>query len=713
MFKPKPLMLLAAIIFVLGATSQVALGDSQVSRPVSVIVAGPGVMTEPEDGADLTESLIGLISSLSDGQPFAFVNANEPSNTLGPVLAGDLEFNALQEEIGASLASPVVRQRRDLLVSALAETYNLLANASAAPGSTVYLMIGDTGQANLDRWYEGLTTMVSLLKDTGWPIVGLSLSGASQETQAFLDKVSIDSGGESFALSVPDGFRGLSNRILRDQQMGSLTEVGIGTLSSGDVLTSTFSVAPGTRDTTLLFFKEGPYGALRLSNPSGFEASSGDRTTSSVMETPRVVIWRLTDPTPGQWSVEVRGIEGVVSAWQHASNKYSPALESLGAVPLNEPSVIIASVRDGREKALLDGVRLMATITTPKGGTLVHELNDDAVSGDSVAGDGFFSATIPPMTIEGEYKVELELSWPEFQHQVTSQSAFTAQAFPAIELTPIQTGGLQPGERAKVATVFVHVQGEPYAIPTEDLTSDLVSNGDKSGVLEITPQRLLDQGRAWLYDVFFTPEEEALNTLIFRLNMAYAGRQYTHTSDFVVLSSIMAAPPPEPAAVPAPPAPPAAPAPVQPPPLPVAQPSGFPWGLLAIPVAIAAILAAAGVYWFTRTRPYGYLYDDRNERVTDFRTLKRHPIMSLLFKSAVRGKELSIPGLEGVWFRFSGKRIALRSQRATPTVRINNQPLIGQTNIQDRTYIGTHGRLFTFLLSPITLQTEPGGAGDD
>ena len=94
--------------------------------------------------------------------------------------------------------------------------------------------------------------------------------------------------------------------ILREQAKGSLSEIGSGVLSPSEVLTSTFSVAPGTREATLVFFKEGPYGSLRLSNPSGYEASAGDRTMSLVVETPFIVIWRLVDPRPGEWRVDLR-----------------------------------------------------------------------------------------------------------------------------------------------------------------------------------------------------------------------------------------------------------------------------------------------------------------------------------------------------------------------------------------------------------------------
>jgi hypothetical protein len=348
----------------------------------------------------------------------------------------------------------------------------------------------------------------------------------------------------------------------------------------------------------------------------------------------------------------------------------------------------------------------------------MHELNDDGVSGDAVEGDGYFSATISPVVVAGEYRVGLELSWPEFDHVVSSEARFRAQAFPSIEITSILTEEMRLAERSKVATVFVHVQGQPFAISTDEINSALGSNADEPGVLEIIPKRLVDQGRAWLYEVFFTPEEEGDYNLMFRMNLEYGGRQYSYTSDAISLNAVSPSVPqvqePELAVVASVPvvAPPPALVSQLPPPKPRVRPSGFPWGLLAIPIIAFVGLGAGGLYWFTRTRPYGYLLNDRHELVVDFASLRRHPIVNVLLRNYVRGKELGVPGLEHLSFRFFGKRIGLHASPDSPTVRVNNQPLSGEaTTIGDGAWIGTHGRLFSFLLSP-PAQAEP-GFGDD
>ena len=634
---------------------------------------------------------------------------------LGPAVAGEPEFREFREQIDARLAS-ADRQESPAMLSALAETYNLLGLERAAFGSTVYLITGGSLETNLNGLADRLTPVSAMFRDSGWPIIGLTLPGALPGVPELSSAISTASGGESIELSAPGGLKMVADNILREEARGSLAQLGEEDLSGDSVLTSTLSIAPGTSEATLLFFKEGRYGSLRLSNPDGFESSAGDRASSSVVETPHLVAWKLIDPTPGQWTVSVRGIEGAVSAWHYAVNKYGLVLAPSTAVPLNEPSALTAYVTEGGEKVAVEGVEFVARITTPTGATLVHELKDDGLSGDAAAGDGYFSTTLPPVTAEGAYQVQLELSWPGIDHRISSQASFIGQAFPELQVTTIQTAELQPGRRSQVATVLVHVDGQPYAVPADQITSALASNMEDAGKLEIMPRELLDESRAWMYDVFFTPAEAGLQTLLLRLNLEYAGRRYTYTADSLVLSAVAPPPPPSEPVVEAGP-PPAAPIPLPlapapaapvPPPQQQANSTAFPWAALIIPLVVVAGVAAWGLHWLTRPNPRGYLYDDRDELVADFSSMKRHPIMRLLFKSRVRGEELGVAGFEGVSFTFFGRNIGLRSRRTTPTVRVNNQPILGQATIGDRTWIGTHGRLFSFWLSPLGPQAEPG-----
>ena len=695
------------------SVTTVASAQTSSARQMVVIVADGAAVNWYSEGPDLARSFVGLVSTLQDEQLLVFIGVDDPSDIFGPFEAKDSDLKVIAEQIDARLTSQGPPQA-DGLANAVTEAYAVLGEERAAPGSSVYVITGTSPGAHFSQASSQLTVLADRFVDMGWPVNGVSLPGASDEALEFLNGLSANSGGQTFQLSVSEGYRKIVEAILSQGAKGSLAQVGSGVLTPSELMTSVISVAPGTRETTLIFFKESPYGSLRLSNPSGFEVSAGDRTASQVMETPHVVVWKLIDPAPGNWRVDARGMEGLISAWENSSNKYGVVLRSTAPLPLNDTNTLVAHVSDGDRPAVLSGVRLVANITTPTGATTVHEMKDDGNDTDSVAGDGYFSVVLPPLLVEGEYNVELELSWLEYNHRISSNASFEARAFPTMEVETLAVKELEPGERVQVAKVSVHVQGGPFPVDADRLIATLASPDGQEAILELEPRRLFGDGPAWQYDVFFTPQDQSRHTLLFQLNMEYAGRPYSQISDSIVLSSFL--PPPPIAQVlkpdtPAPRAPVDARPAARPMPLPAPpEPSRALWPLLALAVLLLAGVAAAAFYLLPRTRPHGYIYNDLDEPLVDFSELKRNPVLGFLLKGWVRGRELSVPGLENVAFQFSRGRITLHGAKGQQTIRVNNQPLVEKATIQDKTWIGTGGRLYTFLLSPTAMH---GGAGAD
>ena len=707
MLKVKLTVLVLAIMVAAGLTSQAAVGAAAGPPEMVVLLVDRDTVGRTSGGADLVRSLVGLTSVLRGDHFFMYVNADDPAEMLGPVLPDDQGFRAFKTQLEGEMESPPVSGQWRF-IDALAAVYNRLSDESAAPGSTIYLITGGQSQPNLTELANARGPIVSLLADNGWPIVGLSVPGSSLEVVADLHELSIQTGGSSFELSVPAGLASLSDDELTADARGSLDMINLGTLDQGTVFTSFVTIAPGTSEATLLFFKQAVYGSLRLSNPSGFEASAGDRASSSVLETPHVVIWKLVDPAPGRWKVDIRGLGGIVSAWQSTVNKYSLVLEQTGPVPVGRPATLIASIRDKGQKVTLEGVRVSATPEVARKGARSTTSSTTAALKET-----------PPQATVSLRQRSRRSRWPasiQLSSSSTGRSSTTRlplrrpwspQAFPAIELTTMKTDDLRPGERTTVATIAVHVSGQPYAVAVDELVSSLTANVSQEGTLEVTPQQLVSSNSAWLYDVFFTPSESGRHTLIFHLTTEYAGRQYTFTTDsFVVSSSVPPPPLPEPVVKTAPSIP-----VTVPPALPrtrVVEPSSFPWAWAAVPTVLVVLIAIGVLWWMNLSRPYGFLYNDQDELVVDFSAIRRNPLMQMLFKDRIPGKELAVQGLEGISFRFWANKVGIRSRHDTPTVRVNSQPLIGEAVVEERAWIGTRGRLYSFLASPLSATPEPG-----
>ena len=716
--KRRGLLTALAVAIVALAATQWALGsearaDSSNRPQMFVVVADGDAVRRAGDGTGLVRSFIGLVTALQEDQIFAVISVEDASRVVGPYHASNPDMERVQDDIESLLRSGGVGPGGSF-AEAITEAHAVLARERAAAGSAIYVITGGSQGPDFPRQVDRILPFLPRLGNEGWPLHGAVLPGASAEAVEFLDRLATGSGGQVFDLSDAEGFRPLADAILSQGAKGSLAEVGRRELSPNEVLTSVISVAPGTRETSVLFFNESPYGSLRLSNPSGFEASAGDRTASYVVETPHVVIWKLIDPTPGNWKIDARGMEGLISVWGYSSNKYSLVLGGLGLMPLDKPNTLLAYVEEGGEVAVLEDVRLTLSVTTPDGATIVQQMNDVGIEGDAKAGDGYFSTTLPPLPTKGDYEAELELSWAGYNHKISSRAVFEAGPFPSIEVDPAQVDGLKVGERIKVATVFVHIQGSPYPVAADKLTAILASSDGGEGTLELEPKVLYGDGPAWEYEAYLTPDSETLYTQVLRLSLEYAGVEYTDTSDALVLSSLAPSAPVEPAAAAATVAETLA-RPVSslpaPPSQPVEEPSPTPWGVLMVGVLLAVgATVVLLLYVLTRPGPHGYLYNDKDEPLVDFAELKRHRLLAILFRGSVRGCELRVPGLEGVVFHFSRKGISIRSGQDQPTVRVNNEPLIGKANIEDRTWIGARGKLYTFMLAP---PQAMGAAGAD
>ena len=720
MFRVKVAASFLVIILMAVLTSQVALGSTVGPPKMVVLLIDRDAVGRTSGGVNLVQSLVGLSSSLQGDYFFMYASADDPSTLLGPVHPEDQDFGKFKRQIGGELNSPPVSSHWDLAES-LASVYNRLVDEGAAPGSMIYLVTGGQSPVDLSELASVPRPIVSLLAEHEWPIVSLSLPGTPQEAIRELSQISLYTGGDAFELSVPTGLAKLADNALTSEAWGSLEVIAPAASYSDSPISSEVLIAPGTSEATFLLFRQATYGSLTLIGPSDLEASEEDFASAKVIESPHVIIWRLADPKPGVWKVGVKRLREGAEVWQSTLNKYSLVLEKMDPVPLGQPTTIIASIKDDGQKAIVEGhVRVQATVESPGGVEVTYSLNDKGRDGDSVEGDGFFSATLAATAKEGEHLVELEAYWPAYDHRIVSEAAFASQIFPSIELTTLEIDYLKPGERTAVAELSVRVGGQAYAVPVDDLASSLTASVGQKGTVEVEPRDVTSSNEAWLYNVFFTPAEVGRHTLIFHLETEYAGRQYRFSSNSFVLQSSLT---PSSSTVPVATESEAASSPSRPVIDEDVAVSGSPdlveessrWWLIwaAVPAALAALMIAGAVAWrMSVPRPYGFLYNDQGELIVDFSAVKRSLLARLLSGDRIPGKDLAVQGLEGVSFRFQPGRVDIISFRDTPTVRVNSQSLIGEAVVEERAWIGTRGRLYSFLASPLRGAPEPAPAKD-
>lgn len=703
----KPLIstvLAVVILFALGVTAQ-AVKAQQFYDRLTIVAIDRYAISAGDANDELVKTFLGLLANMKDGEAVGFVFTDDLGEVYGPLDTDADGFAELQSQVSAAVGSGAASAPVDL-ASSLSSIYDYMTSVQTSEEASIYLVSASPEYTGSGPEVEPALARIAV---KGWKVFGATTPGANAALASELDRISVDSGGESFSLTIPDGIEAFVDRSLRRESRGALRHVGRANLSDNPVFEIDMNIVPSTRWANVLFVRENPETSFRITNPDGMESSAGDRASSSVIELPHLVIWRVNDPAQGNWKAEARGEGGVVSANLHLINRYTIRLQDLGAVPVDNPeTLIVAAVLDRGERVSPEAT-VTAKITDPSGDSIVHELNDAGLQGDSIPLDGYFSLTLPPVNAEGRYEVELRLSWPDVDHSIISLAEFEAQRFPVIEVTPGEVDGLEPGATAKVASVFVNINGQPYTVETDELTVS-VSASDETPVGEVTkiPHEMVTQGKAYGFDIYYTPPSESRSTVLFGLNIEYAGRHYVYSTDSMVVSSIPGAAPaqpaPAPTAAPVPTAvPPAQPAPTAAPP-PTAQPepsdTSFRIPMAAVIIALAVIgIAILGVvlYWLTRPTPFGYLYTEEGEALVDFSAIVRRPVDNLMKRSRIDGDEIELPGFGGVSFVFGAETVTMVSIRVLPnTVRVNNQPVTDTMEIHDNSLIGASGRIYFF-----------------
>ena len=691
-------VLAVVTLLALGATTQ-DVRAQQTSDRLTIVAIDRYSISSGDANAQLVNTFLGLLVKLKEGEPLAFVFMDDLARIYGPLETDADGFADLQSQVRAAVGSGSAATPVDL-ASSISRIYDYMSQIHVGEESTVYLITGSREYVSSDQVSVEIDSALAPIIQTDWNVFTATTPGTNELLASDLAGISLDTGGESFVLTIPDGFEELVDRVLRMEGRGALSNVGRTNLSDNPVFEVDLDIVPSTGRASVVFVREDPETSFRLTNPEGVETSDGDRTASSITEFPHLVIWEVSDPVPGRWQAEVRGGSGVVSANLHLINRFGIELQQLGAVPVGYPETLIVAAVLDRGDLVSPDAEVTARITDPAGDTIVHDLNDAGLQGDSVPQDGYFSGTLPPVNVEGRYQVELRLSWPDIPHSVTSRAEFEAQNFPSIQVTPEMVDELEPGVPAKVASVSININGQPFTALTEELTVSISTNdGAPAGEVTKIPQEMITLGKAHAFDIYYTPNSESRSTLIFGLNIEYADRHYIYTTDSLVVSSIPIPPPPP--APPPQPAPTPAPTPA-PPPAQTEQAEESPVRIPteAIIIALAVIgIAILGVtlYWLTRPTPFGYLYTEEGEVLVEFAAIIRRPVDKVMKRSRIDGDEIGIPGFGGVSFVFASESVSMVAIRILPnTVRVNNQPVTDTMPIHDNSLIGASGRLHIF-----------------
>ena len=669
-FKHIILVIIAILIIpiTLGIPLNSVLANTTNQR-VNMVAIDPNTLTY-EYGRNSLKSFMTLSATLKKGDDFYMFMMDSPDKLYGPYKAGNLNFNSYADDLQTIIDKPKEIIPFSLTTS-LTESYDFFSINKVAPGSYLYLISSDNIQSPEKIELESLNLISKKFNDGDWKIKGLSFEGASQNTSQLFKTLSSNTGTISLNVSLKDGFKNLADSIMTENSLGSLIPSSNQILNQEEKLTSEIPIPPATNQITIMIFKQDPSGSLRLRNPSGVESSASDRTTSRVLESPHVVIWELENPIAGKWTIDVSGMVGQVSSWYQVSGNYRVNLQSNKTLPSNLATELILYVTNDGLMIFPKDVYIEVNLIGPSGNNIVYDLNDQGIEGDARAGDGYYSTKLPQNRTPGEYSAVVTLGWYNSANTIIENISFTAQSFPTIDLDSLNISNVYTNESTIVATAYVKVGGDPYPV----LPSSISTSAQEDYLITLNPRTPDIEGKAWMYDVIVNSSLDGDKPLNLTLNINYAGIQHTQQSNSLIIFTIS-----EPL---------------------ISSADGFNiiiWiSIILSPFIILLILG--GLYYQSQTNPFGYITDEEGNVLVDFGNLERTTSNKMFHINSVYGDDIGLFEMSGINFRFTRTRVTIENTRGTPTVRLNDNPLIEKKLLQDNDWIGSYGKLFSFKLT--------------
>ena len=684
----KPVMILSLLTLIFFSTTTVYANQSEnTDNSIVLFLLDINAIKGDLENQNLVDSLIGITSILNDNHKLYFSVLDSSSSEItpqGPYLSNN-NFLEISKDIESVLSNHEYQRNISLDINeSLLNSYNFLQSEFASNDSKIILMGGSQipllmSNANPeDVLREFVDPVASLYKNKNWEVHGISLKDADESITILFDRYAEKTLSGKFIFSLPNMIKMFSEVISQDfWSSGQLINIDNLNITEKQIYNSEILVAPGTNEINLFFYKNKPGGSFRLKNPSGMQTSAGDRTESSVTETPYAIVWQIKNPTPGKWSVEINNFEGEIEAFSQSSYEYQIELLNLNNInAINDPLSLIAFISDQEDLMVKLGteVSIQLSIIDPNGIETFYQMNDDGLKSDATKNDGYYSLEIPKINSLGIHKISLQMTWKGYESSsLISNYEFESIFFPKINFEKLNISSINIGSETNLGTLYISVGSTPYPVNQNSINTKILTNSNQiSESFNLIPRRSSTDGKSAMYDIIYTPQEIGKSMITFSMNIDYAGRIYEVPAQNFEIEIIEI-------------------------------PTTFSTLTIAIIVLavlislLALIVFGAIIYRNFQTHPYGHLKDEKDDLIVSFGMIKKTLIQQILHRDKIVGSEIELQELAGITLRFKGNLVKIEVSEDSPTIRIDSQPIINSSSLEDGDWIGTSGRLFQFV----------------
>ncbi len=688
----KPIIILTILTLIFFSVTSLHANQNSDSNDNSIILFLLDINAIKGDleNQNLLNSLISISSVVNQNHKMYFSVLDSSSSEIapqGPYIV-NRNFENMYDDIEKLITNHEYQKTISLDINeSLLNSYNFLQSQFAENdskiifigGSQVPLLMSNANSEDVLK--EFVDPVADLYSNKKWEILGISLKDAHESILILLNRYSKKTLSENLKFSLPNILNEFSIAISKDiWSSGEIIDHDNLEISNKQIYNSEILISPGTSLINLFFYKNKTGGSFRLKNPSGMQSTAGDRSESSIIETPYSIIWQIKNPIPGKWNVEINNYEGQIQSFLQPSYEYQLELLNLNSKnAINQPLSLITFITDQNDVMVnLDhDISIQVSIIDPTGIETLYQMNDEGLKADAVKDDGYYSLEIPKINTLGTHKMSLQMKWQGFESDsLISNHEFESIFFPYMNFEELNISNLNIGNESNLGTLYVSIGDTPYPVDQKSINTTILTNSNQiSDSYTLIPRRSTTDGKSAMYDVIYTPQEIGNTLITFNMNIDYAGRLYEVPAQSIQIQIVKI-----------------------PTTFSIMQISGI--VLFSLLLIIGIIILLAIIYRNLQTAPYGHLNDENGNLIVNFKTIKKPLIQQILHRDEILGTVIGITGLEEITLKYKNGLVIMNISDDSSRIRINSQPVVNSYYLKDGDWIGTSGKLYEFVINP-------------
>jgi len=642
--------------------------------------------TENQFYADFIYSVIGILKELREESQYKFFSLNSPHKFF--------IFDSNSVDSDAQIENLLKWMKSDenmdsvSVLGVITEIVNEMTLTNSAEGSIINFIVHDNLEISSEE-SKIIETLLEIIVSKKWILNFVYKFDTDKSIVAKYKSWAEWTTGNIYPMVTPDTIELITVNTIKQHAERVLTTDYKGIVEVNSIFQQEIFVSPGTSELEIVIFRAKTEGNVEIITPGGINRATGNYGPTDLLETPFVLIWKFTDPSPGKWLFKISDYNsGLLTILHRNKIDYNIQLIDTGPFPTKNSVQLVTNMFKGSDILISKDVYVELIFDNK----ISYEMNDNGLNGDAYAGDGYYSMIIPDIDEPGEYDVEIKYSWANYGTSISDFTKINFELFPYIITDPVNLENINLNENTSIAIIESYLDDEKYFINSEDIQWSVSTDAIVFDI-SINPIDSIQDGRASKFEAVLSTTKYGKAHINFRLDSMYKNKKYVVYSNSIVITTI---PEPiiekvvvkeelkEPINV------------IQDK---IEEQSNLVLVLSLIVGIVIILILITGIIlminYFRRVSLRGYVYDDKNNLIIDINSISRSLLNKILNRNKIRGEEFNNELFNGLLLEYTQDSMIIHNHTGK-SLRINNQPLIDEKEIFNKAWLGISGKLLLY-----------------